>query len=692
VDTRTDIFSLGIVIYEMISGHPPFNGATSSDVLVAILEKNPQPLASTVSDEMRWCVTKALAKDVDERYQTAKDFLTDLKRIRKRLDIDEELRRSDPTAVSAPARKKAALRSAVVIGFITLAIILFVFFRPKNKKAATHNLPFAKIKLTRLTSSGTARGGIISPDGKYVTYVQKNSQGQESLFLKQLSADTEIPILTLPQKTFFYGGRRFAPDGESIYYLSASEDKDFGSLYQIPVLGGTPYKLIDNVSFIPAISPDGKRIAFVRFEKKEYSVILAQSDGTQQRKIKTHKLTENYNDLKWSPDGKIITSILTTTSKDSFNNQIMGIYLSDGIEKPLYDIKWSSELGSELEWLEDGSGMILTKEREGSNQIYYLPFPKGKLIPITDDFNNYQTLSLSRDSKYIVTTQREFNSAIWAGSSAKPEAASSITSGSPVGDGSMGLSWTHDNKILFNSVEAANGSNQISIINKDGQDRKKITAFKENKYWAVASPDGHYIAYNSESTGIFGIWRMDSDGSNPKLLSGKNQARWPRFSPDSSWILFSTFGGEKQSLLKIMMKDDKEITLASHKFIYGAAISPDGSKVAYVFMNPDNTTELMLNIISAEGGHPLKTFKMETGVFPGGRIHWTPDGSGIAYIRFQDDVANIHVQPIDGSPVKALTKFNSDMITNFAWSLDGKQIAYSRGKDNYDVVLIQSVP
>jgi Tol biopolymer transport system component len=99
-----------------------------------------------------------------------------------------------------------------------------------------------------------------------------------------------------------------------------------------------------------------------------------------------------------------------------------------------------------------------------------------------------------------------------------------------------------------------------------------------------------------------------------------------------------------------------------------------------------------MHILSSENGNELTSFKLKTNLVGGGRFYWTPDGRGIAYIPFNEKLLNIYVQPIDGSPGHYLTKLSEGEIHNFAVSLDGKQIVYSRAKRSTDIILIQNVP
>lgn len=692
LDARTDLFSLGILLYEMIAGRAPFNAPTSQDMLVAILEKYPAPLRNyaDVSEELQWIVNKALAKDVDERYQTAKDFLTDLKRVRKRLEVDEELKRSGSTKISTRTNNKNTFIFLALIA-VMVVIVGFLLTRMNPKKIEVSKLPFGKIKVTRLTSSGSAWGAAISRDGRYVVYVEQNEKRQHCLFVKQLSADSDIQILTFPENTTIYENRRFSLDGDYIYYATWSWDQKSGTLFQVPVLGGVSRKLIENIVAGLAISPDGKKLTFAREVNDERWLMISQPDGSNQRKILVRKDPDYFRDLEWSPDGKMITAIVARHSPNGEAMKIIGIGL-DGSEKWVSNLKWTAEWGpADFEWMSDGSGLILSKGDITKRQIYFLPYPKGELTPITNDPNDYDGVSVSSDSKSIVTTQYSFSSNIWTASMDKPDSIVQRTSASNIDDGSTGISWTADGKILYQS-NAPSGDYQIWRMNADGTNRVRLTSDKHDKYWPVASPDGRFVVYNSDEDNLLKLYRIDSDGGNPKLLSGNRPLRFPRISPDSKWILCSSSDLNKQELIKLPIDGSKETVLASHRYITGSAISSDGKKIAYATQDKESNDETTMHIISSDTTNELTSFKLKTDLVGGGRFYWTPDGRAIAYISLEQKPFNIYIQPIDGSPGHNLTNFTEGEIHNFSLSPDGKQIVYSRAKTSTDVVLIQSVP
>jgi Tol biopolymer transport system component len=333
--------------------------------------------------------------------------------------------------------------------------------------------------------------------------------------------------------------------------------------------------------------------------------------------------------------------------------------------------------------------MVLTKQTENRGQIYYLSYPNYQLTPITNDFNNYTgMLTVTQDSKSIVTTQASYNSSLWGAAYAKPDSVTQLTTGSFIVDGEIGISWSYDGRIIYTALDSS-GVVQISVINSDGTNKKQLTAGKPDKYWAAESANGKSIVYMGEGGQI---WIMGSNGENPKQLPTSKFVRFPRISSDGKWIIYSSYAGEKHTLFKFDIESAKEMILAVHSTISSSAISPDGRFIAYTHHDGSENT---LKIIPSEGGKPIKEFPLKEEVFAWGRIHWTPDGRGIGYILGEENGGNIYVQPVDGSPAYRLTNFKDDdklYLSNFSWSSDGKQIAYSRGKSNSDIVMIQNLP
>ncbi|HLN98618.1 MAG TPA: protein kinase [Pyrinomonadaceae bacterium] len=724
VDARTDIWSLGVVLYELVAGCAPFEKSTPSEVIAWILEREPPPLARFAREvplELERIVDKALTKDREERYQTAKDLLVDLRRLRQRLEVDAAAERSRPQVLSDEVEIATNVTQATTVGAradtqaetvrqtssaeylltgikrhkqvavvaLSISVVLlggigvglYKFVNHRRPKTA----PFDAIKFTKLVTPGNARLPSISPDGKSVVYVV-DAEGQQSLWINQVATSSNHPII--PAAEVVYGRPSFSHDGNYVYYVVKEKEDPNGALYRVPFMGGAPRKLLVNIQSAITVSPDDKRLAFYRYNpgEGEMLLMLADADGNGEQKLTSRKGDEWFENSalgnmgpSWSPDGKVIACGAGKASAGRLPATVIVVQVEDGAQKEFTSQRWHS-IGN-LAWLGDGSGLMLgaAMQRELA-QIWRLSYPGGEARQLTDDFRRNSLTSITADSTTMVGSQADQITNIWVAPGGVGSLARQITSSEQAGIG-MDLawaSWTPDGKIVYNSN--ASGNFDIWIMNSDGTDKKQLTFDPSLDLSPAMTPNGRYILFSSGRTGkssVLDMWRMDADGSHPKQLTNGIEDAGPQSSPDSMWVVYGNEVSGKYILWKVAIDGGNPVQL-TNKSSRSPVVSPDGRWIACLYWDEQSDSPEQIAVIPFEGGGSIKAFSTHQNGFLQD-VRWMPDGRAISYVDTRGDVSNIWSQPIDGGPARQLTNFKDQIIFSHDWSHDGKQLVFARG-------------
>jgi eukaryotic-like serine/threonine-protein kinase len=692
LDARTDLFSLGIVLFEAATGTLPFRGDTSGVIFDGILNREPPSavrLNPDLSPRLEQVIRKALEKDRDLRFQSAAELRAELKRIKRDTESQghsTEVRGYDDTGQRRGSRSKWTLGTALAaLLLLSLGFVGYRLLRPTQAKSA-----FQHYRMSRLTSTGNVSEVALSPEGRYLAYFTTAPAGHE-LWVQQIASSTNVRILgPVPSDLDVYNPD-FSPDGNYIYYLRYDNKRETSDLMRLPTVGGNPVKVLTGIGAF-SLSRDGLKIAFRRTNRdvtpREYYLKVSNPDGSNERTLLTLRHPERFYDVKFSPDSSQIVIGIDEAALGNVN--ALGLVeVNGGTERRFIHqrIIWG------IAWLPDASGLLIgSPDAEnpifGPSQLWVFPHPSGEPRKLTNDLNEYQDVSLTDDAKNLLSRQKQMSSTIWIALAANPSQPQELP-GSGQMDGVRGLAWLPQDRLFYQGSEI---DSQIWEMEHDGSHRQQLTRLAGFSDDADSTGDGTTILFSHFESGArnSGIWRMNADGTDAKPLITDKTSVWnPEISSDAKWIVYAS--------------NNRGTMKTSAQGGTGESLDPDGGYGTIscdarwiAFTREDHKTHRSsIEIVAADGSGSPRFLPFPSddpvpsesnmGSLP---IRWTASGDALTYVRTKDGVSNLWSQPVSGNPAKQITNFSSRLIWRHAWSCDGKYLALARGSLSIDAVML----
>jgi Tol biopolymer transport system component len=579
VDHRSDIFSLGIIFYQLVTGRCPFRGKSAAGILSSILRDTPESVSEVnrnLPANLGKIIGRCLVKDPERRYQSAKDIRNELEELKQDVESGVVFKRRPPIAWPSIGRNWAP-----VVAFVSLAAMgIYLLMRPEPERTESRPLVGA---LTQLTSqTGLEDGPSLSPDGDTLAYESKQS-GNWDIYIQRVGGERSIN-LTEDSPVDDYSPV-FSPDGEHIAFCS---DRGGGGIFLMGATGESARRLTD-FGCNPAWSSDGKEIVFgsLYVHSVGNRGTLSQLWIVNVETGETHQLNTDGDAAQpsWSPNG----SRIAYWAIDEGKRDIWTIPATGGEAVQLtYDesIDWNPV------WSPDGKYVYFSSDRSGSENLWRVPVDEdsgkslGEPEPVTTVASTrVRYPSISSDGRRIAYVERvtwsNINRVAFDAKTGKvrgePQSITRSTRYLEFPDVSPDGNW----------VTFSRGGEQedIFIVRTDGTGLRQLTDDPHLDRVPRWSPDGETITFFSNRSGTFHIWAINRDGGGLHQLV-EQRSLVHTWSPDGSRIAFNDNLEKRSYIVDPNKPRENQVPLAlppledEQEWFCPSSWSPDGRLLA----------------------------------------------------------------------------------------------------------------
>jgi Tol biopolymer transport system component len=538
VDHRSDIFSLGVVLYEMATGRRPFEGETSADLMSSILRDTPESVTQLSADYPRHVgriVKRCLEKDPSRRYQSTLEVRNELENLREEVDSGEVVSESARAAALAAPRSRRWWPVALAVVTLVVLAAVYGLLRPAEETGAT--APPLQATFSQLTrQAGLEVQPSLSPDGKFLVYAS-DATGNWDIYLQRIGGQNPISLTAGSEEDDLHPA--YSPDGDLIAFRS---ERDGGGIFLMGATGESVRRLTES-GYNPTWSPDGGEILFAtegvgenplsRTGVSELWVVEVASGET--RSIFKGDAVQP----SWSPRGHRVA--YWGLPPDGGQRDIWTVRSDGGDPVPVTDdppLDWSPV------WSPDGRYLCFSSDRGGSLNLWRIAIDEesgevlGEPEPLTTPSKWSGQLSVSQDGQRIVFTALERGSNIkrvpfdpMAESVAG--AAESVTRSTAPVDSEV---LSPDGQWL--AYRSSGRQEDLFVVRSDGSDPRRLTDDLHKDRGPSWSPDGERIVFYSDRSGRYELWTIRPDGSGlQQLTDTTGRPFWyPKWSPDGSRI------------------------------------------------------------------------------------------------------------------------------------------------------------